>query len=82
MKTKPKYALWQRILAMITVIITIALLIAAFVTAVIGSRLYMGFLFAAIIFPILIYVILWLATVLKPSEDNIGGKKEEKEESS
>ena len=82
MKTKPKYALWQRILAVITVIITIALLIAAFVTAVIGSRLYLGFLFAAIIFPILIYVILWLATVLKPTEDKTGGNSEEKKESS
>lgn len=72
MKQKGKYSLWQRILALITVIMIIGLVIAAIVCAVIGSRYYMGFLFAAIVFPILIYVIVWLAGVLK----GIGEKKQ------
>lgn len=69
MKHESKYKLWQRILAMITVIIMIILLIAAFICGIMGSKLYLGFLFAAIVFPVLIYVIIWLAGVLKQTDD-------------
>ena len=62
--SESQYTRGSRILAMITVIIIIALFIAMFVCAIIGSKLYLGFLFAAIIVPCLIYAIVWLRGVL------------------
>ena len=55
----------------ITVILIVALVIAAFVCAIIGSKLYLGLLFAAIIVPCVIYVIIWVRGVL----DNAYGRK-------
>ena len=66
-----KYSKGSRVLAMITVILIVALVIAAFVCAIIGSKLYLGLLFAAIIVPCVIYVIIWVRGVL----DNAYGRK-------
>ena len=64
---KSTYTRGSRILAMVTLIIIVALIIAMFVCAIIGSKLYLGFLFAAVIVPCLIYAIVWLRGVLNKS---------------
>ncbi|MBQ6230122.1 MAG: hypothetical protein IJJ74_03280 [Eubacterium sp.] len=71
MNSEKKYSKGTRLLALITVIIIVVLVIAAFVCAIIGSKLYLGFLFAAIIVPCVIYVIIWVRGVL----DNAYGRK-------
>ena len=64
MNSEKKYSKGTRLLALITVIMIVVLVIAAFVCAIIGSKLYLGFLFAAIIVPCVIYVIIWVRGVL------------------
>ncbi|MBR1674843.1 MAG: hypothetical protein IJ703_07790 [Eubacterium sp.] len=71
MNSEKKYSKGTRLLALITVIMIVVLVIAAFVCAIIGSKLYLGFLFAAIIVPCVIYVIIWVRGVL----DNAYGRK-------
>ena len=66
-KSGSKYTKGSRILAMITLIVIVALIIATFVCAIIGSKLYLGFLFAAVIVPCIIYAIVWLREVLNKS---------------
>ena len=70
-KNTGKYSRGSRILAMITLVIIVFLIIAAFVCAIVGSRLYLGFLFAAVILPCLIYAFVWIRGVL----DNAYGRE-------
>jgi uncharacterized membrane protein len=65
MKKEQNYKPWQRVLALLGVILVVGLLIASIVCAILGSPYFYGFLFAAIIIPVILYLIIWLGNVLK-----------------
>lgn len=67
-----------RIGAWICLIIIAVLVIATFVTGIMGSKYFIGCLFMCIIVPILMYVILWFGKVLfsMHSDDKTGDSGE------
>ena len=71
----------KRILAWITLLIIVGLIVAMIVSAVLGNGYFLGFLFAAIAFPVIIYVIVWIRGLIskyhpeKAAEDQVEEKK-------
>lgn len=53
-----------RVMAWISLVIILGLIIATFVTGITGSKHFMGFLVLSIIFPVFVYVVLWIGRVL------------------
>ncbi|MBQ9609779.1 MAG: hypothetical protein IJV15_10110 [Lachnospiraceae bacterium] len=56
-----------RIIAWICLIIIISLIIATFVTGIMGSGLFLPFLALTIVIPFFMYIALWLGKVLNGS---------------
>ncbi len=61
----------NRVIAWILIIMIIGIIIATLVTGIMGSPYFMGCLVLCIMFPILVYVALWIGRVLR----NIGLRK-------
>ena len=57
---KPKRSLFQRILAIIAVIIIVGLVITTTILGIIGHKLFTAFLFLSIMSPIILYICMWL----------------------
>ncbi len=54
----------SRVIAWICIVIIIALIIATFVTGIMGSRLFLPFLALTITVPFFMYIALWLGKIL------------------
>lgn len=67
---------FSRVIAWICIVIILALIIATFVTGIIGSKLFLPFLALTITVPFFMYIALWLGKVLSRVGDDVGdGKK-------
>ncbi len=66
---------FSRIIAWICLIIIAALIIATFITGIMGSKLFMPFLALTITVPLLMYIALWFGKIL-----NSSGNKDQSEE--
>ncbi len=55
---------FSRVIAWICIIIIFALIIATFVTGIMGSKLFLPFLALTITVPFFMYIALWLGKVL------------------
>ncbi|MBQ9278767.1 MAG: hypothetical protein IJ224_09075 [Lachnospiraceae bacterium] len=64
----------SRVIAWICLIIIAALIVATFITGIMGSKLFMPFLALTITIPLLMYVALWIGKVLSSA-----GKDDESE---
>lgn len=69
---------------MICLIIIIVIVIATFVTGIMGSRYFYGCLFMCIVVPLMMYVALWIGKVLHSiyedkASENMENKDEEKD---
>ncbi len=65
----------SRIIAWVCIIIIVALIIATFVTGIMGSKLFMPFLALTIAVPALMYVALWFGKIL----NGVGNKGQSEE---
>lgn len=67
---------FSRVIAWICIVIILALIIATFVTGIMGSKLFLPFLALTITVPFFMYIALWLGKVLSRVGDDVGdGKK-------
>lgn len=67
----------KRILAWITLLIIVGLIIAMIVSAILGNGYFLGFMFAAIAFPVVIYVIVWIRNLIKKYHPELEGERAE-----
>lgn len=67
---------FSRVIAWICIVIILTLIIATFVTGIMGSKLFLPFLALTITVPFFMYIALWLGKVLSRVGDDVGdGKK-------
>ena len=55
----------KRILAGLTILIIVGLIIGMVVSAITGNGYFLGLLFATMVFPVIVYVIVWIRKLIE-----------------
>lgn len=64
----------RQIVAMLTVILIVALLIATVICAITGSKYFFGMLFLTIAVPVVLWVFMWFTHLLNGNQETLAGK--------
>ena len=55
---------FNRVISWLCIVIVVGLIVATFVTGIMGSKYFMGFLVLMILVPIIFYIVLWIGRLL------------------
>ena len=72
----------RRVVAMLTVIVIVAFIIATVVLGIMGSRYFFGMLFLAFVIPVVLWVFMWFTKLLHGESDVIPKENKKENEAS